>query len=90
VRQFKWIEWNLNKIDAHGLNAREVEASFENFLDIQERRDGSFEMIAETPAGRRIRVIWRYDEEDDEIPDVFGELPTAPILSSQRIEIASI
>ena len=32
-----------------------------------------------TPAGRRIWVIWRYDREDDEIPDVFGELGNVPI-----------
>jgi hypothetical protein len=36
-------------------------------------------MFAETPAGRRIWVIWRYDREDDEIPDVFGELGDVPI-----------
>jgi hypothetical protein len=36
-------------------------------------------MFAETPAGRRIWVIWRYDREDDEIPDVFGELGEVPI-----------
>ena len=51
MRQFKWIEWNLEKIDAHGLSA----------------------------AGRRIWVIWRYDREDDEIPDIFGELGEVPI-----------
>ena len=28
----------------------------------------------EVPSGRKIWVIWRYDREDDEIPDVFGEL----------------
>jgi hypothetical protein len=26
MRQFKWIEWNLDKIDAHALSAEEVEA----------------------------------------------------------------
>jgi hypothetical protein len=39
-------------------------------------------MFAETPSGRRIWVIWRYDREDAEIPDVFGEpgeLGEAPI-----------
>ncbi len=41
--------------------------------------DGSFEMFAETPSGRRIWVIWRYDREDEEIPDVFGELGEVPI-----------
>lgn len=36
-------------------------------------------MFAETPSGRRIWVIWRYDREDDEIPDVFGELGETPV-----------
>ena len=26
MRQFKWIEWNLQKIEAHSLSAEEVEA----------------------------------------------------------------
>jgi hypothetical protein len=79
MRQFKWIEWNLQKIDAHGLSADEVEAAFDRVFNLQERKDGSFQMFAATPSGRRIWVIWRYDREDDEIPDVFGELADAPI-----------
>jgi hypothetical protein len=80
MRQFKWIEWNLQKIDAHGLSADEVEAAFDRVLVLQERPDDSFQMFAETPSGRRIWVIWRYDREADEIPDVFGELGELPIL----------
>ena len=74
MRQFKWIEWNLQKIDAHGLSAEEVEAAFDRALRIEERDDGSFRMLAKTPSGRGIVVIWRYDREDDEIPDIFGQL----------------
>jgi hypothetical protein len=36
-------------------------------------------MFAATPSGRRIWVIWGYDREKDEIPDVFGELEDLPI-----------
>ncbi len=79
MRQFKWIEWNLRKIDAHNLSADDVEAAFERVFSLQERRDGSYQMYAATPSGRRIWVIWRYDREDDEIPDVFGELGDVPI-----------
>lgn len=79
MRHFKWNEWNLQKIDGHGLSAEEVEAAFDRVLDLQERKDGSFQMLAETHSGRRIWVIWRYDREDDEIPDVFGELDDLPI-----------
>ena len=74
MRRFKWIDWNLQKIDAHGLSADEVEGAFERVFQIDERRDGSFQMYAETPAGRRIWVIWRYDRDDDEVPDVFGDI----------------
>jgi hypothetical protein len=79
MRQFKWIEWNLRKIDAHGLSAEEVEAAFDRVFSLEERKDGSFQMFAMTPARRRIWVIWRYDQEGDEIPDVFGELGEVPI-----------
>jgi hypothetical protein len=79
MRQFKWIEWNLQKIDAHGLSADEVEAAFERVFSVHERKDGSFQMFAETPSSRRIWVIWRYDREEDAIPDVFGELGDVPI-----------
>ena len=56
------------------LSAAEVEAAFNRVFSLHERRDGSFEMFAETPGGRRIWVIWRYDQEEDEVPDVFGDL----------------
>jgi hypothetical protein len=79
MRQFKWIEWNLHKIDAHALSVEEVEAAFDRVFSLLERKDGSFQMFAETPSGRRIWVIWRYDREDDEIPDVFSELGDEPI-----------
>jgi hypothetical protein len=74
MRQFKWIDWNLQKIDAHKLTAGEVEAAFDSIFHLQERNDGSFQMFAATPSGRRIWIIWRYDRDDDEIPDVFGDI----------------
>ena len=74
MRAFKWIEWNLHKIDAHALSAEQVEAAFDRVFSLAERKDGSFQMFAETPSGRRIWVIWRYDLEVADIPDVFGEL----------------
>ncbi len=36
-------------------------------------------MYAETPSGRRIWVIRRFDREDDEIPNIFGEMDDAAI-----------
>ncbi|MBX9580009.1 MAG: hypothetical protein K2X87_06835 [Gemmataceae bacterium] len=74
MRRFKWIEWNRQKVAAHALSPEEVEAAFDRVYDVQERADGSFKMDAEVPSGRRLWVVWRYDREDDEIPDVFGDL----------------
>ena len=79
MRQFKWIEWNLRKIDAHGLSVEEVEAAFDRGFSVQERKDGSFQTLAETPSGRLIWVIWRYDQEDLEMFDVFGDPIDPPI-----------
>jgi len=78
MRQFKWIEWNLQKIELHALSTEEVESAFDRVYSLEQRKDGSYQMFAETPAGRRIWVIWRYDREGD-IPDVFGELGEPPI-----------
>jgi hypothetical protein len=79
VRRFKWIEWNLQKIEYHGLTPHEIEASFNHVFSLQERKDGSNQMYAMTPSGRRIWVIWRYDREHDGSRDVFGELEDIPI-----------
>ncbi|MGD0141101.1 MAG: hypothetical protein ABSD28_19745 [Tepidisphaeraceae bacterium] len=80
MRRFKWIEWNLRKIGDHGLSAADVEGAFDRVLSLHERRDGSFEMFAATPAGRRIWVIWRYDRADDDIPDIFFDVVSdAPV-----------
>ena len=79
MRRFKWIQWNLDKIDGHGLSATEVEAAFDRVFNLRRRRDGSFQMFAATPSGRRIWVIWRYDQGDNEIPDIFGEVGEVPI-----------
>jgi hypothetical protein len=79
MRQFKWVEWNLQKIERHALSAEDVEAAFGNVYSLEQRKDGSFQMFAETPAGRQIWVIWRYDQQHEEIPDIFGELGELPI-----------
>ena len=37
------------------------------------------EMFAQTPSGRRVWVIWRWERDDPEVPDVFGELEEVPV-----------
>lgn len=76
---FKWIDWNIQHIAAHGLSPEEVEAAFDRVFSMTERSDGSFRMFAETPAGKRIWVVWRYDRDDELISDVFGDVPDPPI-----------
>jgi hypothetical protein len=78
MRRFKWIEWNLQKIDAHGLSADEVEAAFDQVFVLRPRRDDSHEMYAVTPSGRRVWIIWRYDYHDD-ATDILHDLEDAPI-----------
>src|SRR5437867_4458339 len=51
MRQFKWIEWNLQKIDAHALSAEKVEAAFDHVFSLEERKDSSYQMFAQTPSG---------------------------------------
>ena len=72
MRRFNWIDWNLRKIEAHALSPEEIEAAFDRVLRLENRRDGSFQMYAEVPSGRRVWIVWRYDREE-EVPDVFGE-----------------
>lgn len=79
MRTFKWIEWNIDKVDAHALSVADVEASFDRIFSLHERRDGSFQMAAETPSGRRIWVIWRYDREQGDQFDVIDDLVPPPI-----------
>lgn len=68
--RFRWIEWNLDKIAAHGLAYEEVEHAFENHVGPhQERADGSYETIGMMPSGRVILIVWRYDEEFDPVED---------------------
>jgi len=44
MRRLTWIEWNLRKIDAHGLSTEEVEAAFDRVFRFEPQRDGSFQM----------------------------------------------
>ena len=36
-------------------------------------------LFAEVPSGRRIWAIWRFDRDDEQVPDVFGEVEESPI-----------
>jgi hypothetical protein len=66
-------------MDRVGLGPDEVERAFDRVLYLRARADDSFQMYAQTPSGRRIWVIWRYDREQGDVPDVFGDIPDVPI-----------
>jgi len=73
MSEFLWIDWNLNKIDAHGLSADEVEFAWHNRRDIGRENDPvhgpSRESIGACPSGRAITIVWRYNQVGD---DQFG------------------
>lgn len=74
MARFKWKEWNVDKIAAHGLSREDVEAAYEKRLGLhQERADGSYLTMGVTPAGRVISIIWRYDLEFDALAEDFEE-----------------
>lgn len=79
MRIFKWIEWNSQKIDAHGLSETDVESAFDRVYKLTSRQDGSYEMYAETAAGRKIWIIWRYDREHEPALDVLEAMGDIPI-----------
>jgi hypothetical protein len=70
VLRFKWIEWNLDKIDKHALSADEVEYAFSHPISLhEERSDGSYETVGKTQSGRPIVIVWRFDEEFDALTE---------------------
>ena len=79
MRLFKWIDWNLRKVESHGLSGPDVESAFDRIYWLQSRSDDSYKMFAETKAGRRIWVIWRYDREDDAPRGVLEGLDEEPV-----------
>ena len=72
MTRFKWDEWNLAKIAAHGLSAKDVEYAYEHArIPHVEREDDSYETLGPTPSGRVILIVWRYNEEFDALEEDF-------------------
>lgn len=66
--EFKWIEWNLDKIAAHGLSASDVEAAWLNRYGDDEfehpERGTYYESFGPCPSGRIVKIIWRWANEE--------------------------
>ena len=71
MTSFRWIDWNLDKIDAHVLSQDEVEFAWHNRTDYQHKEDPvrgrSWESVGVCPSGRAITIIWRYNQVGDEL-----------------------
>jgi hypothetical protein len=63
MAQFVWIDWNLAKIDLHGLSVREVEHAWHNRRDVEEWNDPEPGILSygTLPNGQRAKIIWRYN-----------------------------
>jgi hypothetical protein len=70
MRQFSWRERNRHSIESQALSRPDVEAAFDRVYQLNERPDGSYEMLAEIPSGQQIRVVWRFESEDAPKPQV--------------------
>jgi Domain of unknown function (DUF4258) len=75
VDEFIWIDWNLQKIDNHGLSADEVEFAWRNGSIVSSGNHSIHGPYSESegrcPSGRVIRIVWRYDVDRDGETKVF-------------------
>ncbi len=72
MARFKWDDWNLAKIAAHGLSSDEVEYAYEHAVGPHAKReDDSYESLGATPSGKVILIVWRYNEEFDALEKEF-------------------
>lgn len=63
MAQFVWVNWNLAKIDRHGLGADEVEFAWHDRTDVNrwDEPEPGVESYGRLPGGRWVKIIWRYN-----------------------------
>lgn len=61
MAQFVWIDWNLAKIDAHGLSADEVEFAWHCRRDVETWGEPvpGVSSLGKLPNGRPVKIVWR-------------------------------
>ena len=64
--EFRWIEWNIDKVVDHGVTLKEAESVVEGAADPhpQHREDGKFLVWGATTAGRLLQVVFLLDQDD--------------------------
>jgi len=60
---FVWIEWNLAKLDLHGLGPDEVEFAWHHRTDVGawEEPEPGVESYGRLPCGKWAKIVWRYN-----------------------------
>ena len=61
MAQFVWIDWNLAKLDLHGLSAAEVEHAWHRREDVDrwDEPEPGVCSFGPLPNGRVVKIIWR-------------------------------
>ena len=64
--EFRWIEWNIDKVVDHGITPQEAENVVEGATDPYplHREDDKFLVWGATSTGRLIQVVFLLDEND--------------------------
>lgn len=64
--EFRWIRWNNDKVQSHGVTPREAEQAVERARPPypQHREDDRFLVWGPTVSGRLLQVVFLLDEDD--------------------------
>ncbi len=64
--EFRWIEWNIDKVVDHGVTPQEAEEVVEGAASPYplQREDEKFLVWGATAAGRLLQVVFLLDEDD--------------------------
>ena len=64
--EFRWNEWNIDKVGDHGVTPEEAENVVEGATHPypQHREDDKFLVLGATPAGRLVQVVFLLDEDN--------------------------
>ena len=65
--EFRWIEWNIDKVVGHGVTPEDAESVVEGAADPypRHREDDKFLVWGATSTGRLIQVVFFLDEDGD-------------------------